>query len=41
MELVPRVSNMKDVKHILDLTKEEKQTFLNSFDSIFSDCDCK
>jgi ribonucleotide monophosphatase NagD (HAD superfamily) len=26
-------------KHILELTRAEKETFLNSFDSVISDCD--
>lgn len=29
----------KMVKHILNLTKEEKEDFLGSFENVFSDCD--
>ena len=31
----------KKFRHILDLTMEEKEEFLNSFDQVLTDCDGK
>ncbi|XP_075157785.1 uncharacterized protein LOC142231051 [Haematobia irritans] len=39
MKMSNIIKNRKRSKHILDLTMEEKQKFLDSFDIILSDCD--
>lgn len=37
---MPAITNQKTpIRHVLDLSKEEKRQFLDSFDTIMSDCD--
>lgn len=37
---MPAITNqMTPIRHVLDLSKEEKRQFLDSFDTIMSDCD--